>query len=106
MCYRGTTLPPYVPFIQSSCWVFLDALGCGQQDPYFPHGNVDLRYAISCDATEDSDKMLKLRTNQKTLILSADSTPSRDEWVKAIRKVRVHHKATLLLFTHLCPIAQ
>lgn len=55
------------------------------QDPYFPHGNVDLRYAISCDAVDD--KVLKLRTNQKTLTLSADSTPSRDEWVKAIRKV-------------------
>ncbi|KAF9519924.1 glycosyltransferase family 1 protein [Hydnum rufescens UP504] len=54
-------------------------------DPYFPHGNVDLRYAISCDAVED--KGFKLRTNQKTISLSADSTASREEWVKTIRKI-------------------
>ncbi|KAG8923805.1 Sterol 3-beta-glucosyltransferase [Tulasnella sp. 418] len=54
-------------------------------DPYFPHGNVDLRYAISCEPFGEKD--FKLRTNQKTLQLSADSVPSRDEWVKAIRKV-------------------
>ncbi|KAF8344165.1 uncharacterized protein EI90DRAFT_3149570 [Cantharellus anzutake] len=54
-------------------------------DPYFPHGNVDLRYAISCEAVDD--KVFKLRTNQKTITLSADSTASRDEWVKAIRKI-------------------
>jgi len=28
-----------------------------------------------------------LRTSQKTVVLSADSIPSREEWVKAIRKV-------------------
>ncbi len=55
------------------------------QDPYFPHGVVDLRYAISCEPTNDRD--IRLRTNQKTIRLSADSAPSRDEWVKAIRKV-------------------
>ena len=55
------------------------------QDPYFPHGIVDLRYAISCDAV--GEKGLSLRTNQKTVHLSADSIPARDEWVKAIRKV-------------------
>ncbi|QRW14842.1 glycosyltransferase family 1 protein [Ceratobasidium sp. AG-Ba] len=54
-------------------------------DPYFPHGNVDLRYAISCDAHHE--KGIRLRTNQKTITLQADSVPSRDEWVKAIRKV-------------------
>ncbi|KAH7340399.1 hypothetical protein B0J17DRAFT_595429 [Rhizoctonia solani] len=54
-------------------------------DPYFPHGNVDLRYAISCDAHRE--KAIRLRTNQKTITLQADSVPSRDEWVKAIRKV-------------------
>ncbi|KAJ1310261.1 hypothetical protein OPQ81_007003 [Rhizoctonia solani] len=54
-------------------------------DPYFPHGNVDLRYAISCDAHRE--KGIRLRTNQKTITLQADSVPSRDEWVKAIRKV-------------------
>ena len=55
------------------------------QDPYFPHGVVDLRYAISCDPSGDRD--IRLRTNQKTIKLCADSTPSRDEWVKGIRKV-------------------
>ncbi|KAF7792479.1 hypothetical protein EIP86_003520 [Pleurotus ostreatoroseus] len=54
-------------------------------DPYFPHGVVDLRYAISCEPSGDKD--IRLRTNQKSIKLSADSVPSRDEWVKAIRKV-------------------
>ncbi|KAI0067772.1 glycosyltransferase family 1 protein [Artomyces pyxidatus] len=54
-------------------------------DPYFPHGVVDLRYAISCDAANDKD--IRLRTNTKTIYLSADSGPSREEWVKAIRRV-------------------
>lgn len=44
--------------------------------------------------------MFKLRTNQKTLILSADSTPSRDEWVKAIRKVGVSIRGTTQPFAH------
>jgi sterol 3beta-glucosyltransferase len=55
------------------------------QDPYFPHGIVDLRYAISCDPV--NEKGIRLRTNQKTISLSADSVPSRQEWVKVIRKV-------------------
>ncbi|TBU34937.1 UDP-Glycosyltransferase/glycogen phosphorylase [Dichomitus squalens] len=54
-------------------------------DPYFPHGVVDLRYAISCEPVNQKD--IRLRTNQKSIRLSADSVPSRDEWVKAIRKV-------------------
>ncbi|KAI0786102.1 glycosyltransferase family 1 protein [Abortiporus biennis] len=54
-------------------------------DPYFPHGVVDLRYAITCEPAGDKD--IRLRTNQKSIRLSADSVPSRDEWVKAIRKV-------------------
>lgn len=64
-----------------------DALSWYQSssDPYFPHGIVDLRYAISCDAVGGKD--FRLRTNQKTVILSADSVPSQEEWVKAIRKV-------------------
>lgn len=57
----------------------------GTQDPYFPHGIIDLRYAISCEPTGDKD--FRLRTHQKTVVLSADSIPSREEWVKAIRKV-------------------
>ncbi|OCH96692.1 UDP-Glycosyltransferase/glycogen phosphorylase [Obba rivulosa] len=54
-------------------------------DPYFPHGVVDLRYAITCEPV--NDKGIRLRTNQKSIRLSADSVPSRDEWVKAIRRV-------------------
>ncbi|KAJ7770865.1 glycosyltransferase family 1 protein [Mycena maculata] len=64
-----------------------DALSWYQSssDPYFPHGIVDLRYAISCDAV--GDKEFRLRTNQRTVTLAAPSVPSREEWVKAIRKV-------------------
>ncbi|EKM60815.1 glycosyltransferase family 1 protein [Phanerochaete carnosa HHB-10118-sp] len=54
-------------------------------DPYFPHGVADLRYAITCEPTGERD--IRIRTNQRTIKLSADSVPSRDEWVKAIRKV-------------------
>ncbi|THU88460.1 hypothetical protein K435DRAFT_830554 [Dendrothele bispora CBS 962.96] len=64
-----------------------DALSWYQSssDPYFPHGIVDLRYTISCEPIGEKD--FRLRTNQKTVLLSADSVPSREEWVKAIRKV-------------------
>ncbi|KAF9270570.1 hypothetical protein L218DRAFT_952672 [Marasmius fiardii PR-910] len=64
-----------------------DALSWYQSssDPYFPHGIVDLRYAISCEAV--GDKGFRVRTHQKTVSLNADSVPSRDEWIKAIRKV-------------------
>ncbi|OAX44896.1 glycosyltransferase family 1 protein [Rhizopogon vinicolor AM-OR11-026] len=54
-------------------------------DPYFINGIVDLRYAIACEPY--GEKEIRLRTNQKNLLLSADSVPSREEWVKAIRKV-------------------
>lgn len=56
-----------------------------RQDPYFPHGVVDLRYATSCEPL--NQKEIRLRTPQKSIRLSCDSVPSRDEWVKAIRKV-------------------
>lgn len=46
---------------------------------------VDLRYVISCESSGEKD--IRLRTNQKVIKLSADSVPSRDEWVKALRKV-------------------
>ncbi|KAH9937404.1 glycosyltransferase family 1 protein [Fomitopsis serialis] len=64
-----------------------DALSWYQSpsDPYFPHGIVDLRYAITCEPLYERE--IRLRTNQKTIRLSADSAPSRDEWIKAIRKV-------------------
>lgn len=44
-----------------------------------------MRYAISCEPWQE--KGFRIRTNQKVVTLSADSVPSRDEWVKAIRKV-------------------
>ncbi|KAH7915122.1 glycosyltransferase family 1 protein [Hygrophoropsis aurantiaca] len=64
-----------------------DALSWFQSssDPYFVNGILDLRYAISCDPS--GEKEIRLRTNQKSVVLSADSVPSREEWVKAIRKV-------------------
>jgi sterol 3beta-glucosyltransferase len=46
---------------------------------------VDLRRALSCDPS--GEKEIRLRTNQKNVLMSADSVPSREEWVKAIRKV-------------------
>ena len=55
------------------------------QDPYFPHGVVDLRYTISCEIVDP--KSFRLRTSQKSVRLSTDSTANRDEWIKAIRKV-------------------
>ncbi|KAF8528029.1 glycosyltransferase family 1 protein [Hysterangium stoloniferum] len=54
-------------------------------DPYFPRGVIDLRYAVSCEAL--GEKAFKLRTNDKSVTLSADSVPSREEWMKAIRKL-------------------
>ncbi|KAI6133292.1 hypothetical protein EDD16DRAFT_1531005 [Pisolithus croceorrhizus] len=51
-----------------------DALSWFQSssDPYFLNGIIDLRYVIACEP--------------KNVLLSADSVPSRDEWVKAVRK--------------------
>ena len=46
---------------------------------------MDLRYAISCDPL--GEKGFRVRTNSKTVVLSADSVPSREEWMKAIKKV-------------------
>ena len=55
------------------------------QDPYFPHGVIDLRYTISCEIVDP--KSFRLRTSQKSVRLGTDSTTNRDEWIKAIRKV-------------------
>lgn len=70
---------------------------------------MDLRYAISCDAVGGKD--FQLRTNQKTVILSADSVPSKEEWVKAIRKVIFKAqnmgdsvKVCIFLFLLTCPV--
>lgn len=48
-------------------------------------GIVDLRYVLSCESVGERD--IILRTTQKTVTLSADSVPSREEWLKAICKV-------------------
>ena len=40
---------------------------------------------MSCEAIQE--RGFKIRTNQKIVTLMADSVPSREEWVKAIRKV-------------------
>jgi sterol 3beta-glucosyltransferase len=54
-------------------------------DPYFPNGVIDLKYAITVEP--HGEKGFRIRTHQKTVNLEADSTPSRDEWVKSIGKV-------------------
>jgi sterol 3beta-glucosyltransferase len=53
-------------------------------DPYFPHGVVDLRYALVCEPRRE--KELRIRTAAKTIDLCAESRAARDEWVKAVRK--------------------
>ncbi|EIN13395.1 UDP-Glycosyltransferase/glycogen phosphorylase [Punctularia strigosozonata HHB-11173 SS5] len=53
-------------------------------DPYFPHGVADLRYALSCEP--HGEKELRIRTNAKTIHLSADSARQRDDWAKAVRR--------------------
>lgn len=55
------------------------------QDPYFPHGQVDIRYVTQCEELYEKD--IRLKTHQKTIRLSADSAASRDEWMKVIRKI-------------------
>ncbi|KAL7418121.1 hypothetical protein BDY24DRAFT_374148 [Mrakia frigida] len=61
-------------------------------DPYFPHGNVDLQYAIDCEAVDE--KTIKLTTNRRSYTFTSDTAASREEWVKAIRKVmfRTQHE--------------
>jgi sterol 3beta-glucosyltransferase len=56
---------------------------------YFPHGQVDLRYAISTSITDkDKDGLnFSVSTHQRTYYLRADSAPSAKEWVKAIQRV-------------------
>jgi len=81
MPYHGTSHPRYVCYEILGVHFSLTSF----QDPYFPHGVIDLRYAISCEAV--NEKEIQVRTTQKIVHLLADSVPSRDEWVKAIRKV-------------------
>jgi sterol 3beta-glucosyltransferase len=63
---------------------FLDS-----QDLYFPHGQIDLRYAISAEITDkDKDGMhFSLTTDHRTYKFRADSAPSAKEWVKCLQRV-------------------
>lgn len=56
---------------------------------YFPHGQIDLRYAISCDITDRNKDSthFEIVTSNRTYNLRGDSAPSAKEWVKAVQKV-------------------
>ncbi|PKS12321.1 hypothetical protein jhhlp_001621 [Lomentospora prolificans] len=56
---------------------------------YFPHGQIDLRYAISANVTdkEKGGTHFSVTTHHRTYYLKADSAPSAKEWVKAIQRV-------------------
>lgn len=64
------------------------------QDPYFPHGNVDLSSAISCEPHPADERTFRLVSRRKKYSFQADTSQSRDEWVKAIQKsmFRVQHE--------------
>ncbi|CAJ2508487.1 Uu.00g135130.m01.CDS01 [Anthostomella pinea] len=56
---------------------------------YFPHGQIDLRYAISANVT-DKDKdgvQFSVVTHHRTYNFRADSAPSAKEWVKSLQRV-------------------
>ncbi|CAI6092545.1 unnamed protein product [Clonostachys chloroleuca] len=58
-------------------------------NPYFPHGQIDLSYAISASVT-DSDKKgihFSVVTPHRTYNFRADSAPSAKEWVKSLQRV-------------------
>lgn len=56
---------------------------------YFPHGQIDLSYAISAgiDDKEKDGLSFSVVTNHRTYHLRADSTPSAKEWVKSLQRV-------------------
>ncbi|GAW24110.1 hypothetical protein ANO14919_136910 [Xylariales sp. No.14919] len=56
---------------------------------YFPHGQIDLRYAISANVTDkDQDAVhFSVVTHHRTYHLRADSAPSAKEWVKSLQRV-------------------
>lgn len=56
-------------------------------EPYFPNGTVDLHYCTSIDASTKHPKHFSVSTAEKKYSFSADSSASRDEWVKTLRKV-------------------
>ncbi|KAJ8128975.1 hypothetical protein O1611_g4656 [Lasiodiplodia mahajangana] len=56
---------------------------------YFPHGQIDLRYAISASVTDkDQDAVhFSVVTHHRTYHFRADSAPSAKEWVKSLQRV-------------------
>ncbi|KAI0010732.1 glycosyltransferase family 1 protein [Xylariaceae sp. FL0662B] len=56
---------------------------------YFPHGQIDLSYAISASIDEkDKDgQHFTVVTHHRTYYLRADSAPSAKEWVKSLQRV-------------------
>ncbi|KAF2764195.1 hypothetical protein EJ03DRAFT_355973 [Teratosphaeria nubilosa] len=62
-------------------------------DPYFPEGNVDLRYAVSAELTPkegDNEKesvFFALTTEDRVYRLKGESASSAREWVKQLQKV-------------------
>ncbi|KAJ8114954.1 hypothetical protein ONZ43_g4781 [Nemania bipapillata] len=56
---------------------------------YFPHGQIDLRYAISAAITDkDQDAVhFSVATHHRTYHFRADSAPSAKEWVRSLQRV-------------------
>ncbi|KAI1164927.1 glycosyltransferase family 1 protein [Nemania serpens] len=56
---------------------------------YFPHGQIDLRYAFSATVTDkDQDAVhFSVATHNRTYHFRADSAPSAKEWVKSLQRV-------------------
>ncbi|KAH8160303.1 hypothetical protein CIB48_g7936 [Xylaria polymorpha] len=56
---------------------------------YFPHGQIDLRYAISANvADKDQDALhFSVVTHHRTYHFRADSVASAKEWVKSLQRV-------------------
>ncbi|KAI1266954.1 glycosyltransferase family 1 protein [Xylariaceae sp. FL1019] len=56
---------------------------------YFPHGQIDLRYAISASVTdkEKDGTHFSVATHNRTYHFRADSAPSAKEWVKSLQRV-------------------
>ncbi|KAJ7590481.1 putative UGT51-sterol glucosyltransferase [Mycena floridula] len=61
-------------------------------DIYFPHGVMELRYAVSCEPV--GEKEFRVTTNQKSVLLAAESRPTREMWVRMIQKVMFQSQHT------------
>ncbi|KAG8628988.1 hypothetical protein KVT40_002853 [Elsinoe batatas] len=62
--------------------------------PYFPSGNIDLRYGISAELDKEKEKdktkettFFTVTTDKRTYYFKADSAPSAKEWVRQLQKV-------------------